>query len=189
GPLDMRMGGEEPSAAEVVAQASERELADVIYTLGEERHARPVARAIVAARQRGPIETTAALASIVAGAVRGKPGAIHPATRTFQALRIRDYNVTAEGTIDHPILEPSQTQNIHWAVHNFDASEYRDEYREELLALLLEKSEIPRYHDLDRMQSYISAKGDPDKAWKIFYLYAMGEKPGANRARCPRTSA
>jgi aspartate beta-hydroxylase/beta-hydroxylase len=61
--------------------------------------------------------------------------------------------------------------------------------RDELRALLAEKSEIPRYHDLDKMQSYISAKGDPEKSWKIFYLYAMGEKPAANRARCPQTSA
>lgn len=61
--------------------------------------------------------------------------------------------------------------------------------RGECLALLEEKATIPRYHDLDRMQSYISAKGDPNKDWKIFYLYAMGEKPAANRARCPATSA
>ncbi len=88
GPLDMRMGGDGPSAAEVVAQASERDLADIIFTLGEERHSRAVARAIVKARQRAPIETTAALADIVAGVVRSKPGAIHPATRTFQALRL-----------------------------------------------------------------------------------------------------
>jgi len=88
GPLDMRMGGEGPSAADVIARASDRELADIIFTLGEERHSRAVARAIVAARSRGPITTTAALADIVAGVVRGKPGAIHPATRTFQALRL-----------------------------------------------------------------------------------------------------
>ncbi len=88
GPLDMRMGGAGPSAADVVAHASERDLADIIFTLGEERHSRAVARAIVAARQRAPIATTAALASIVARVVRGKPGAIHPATRTFQALRL-----------------------------------------------------------------------------------------------------
>ena len=88
GPLDMRMGRSGPSAAEVVAAASERELADIIFLLGEERHSRGVARAIVAARKQQPIETTGALAEIVARAVRGKPGEIHPATRTFQALRI-----------------------------------------------------------------------------------------------------
>lgn len=60
--------------------------------------------------------------------------------------------------------------------------------REELLALLPSKSRIPRYHDLDQMQKRISAVGDPDKSWKIFYLYIMGEKPEENRAQCPRTS-
>jgi hypothetical protein len=61
GPLDMRMGGEGPSAADVVAHADERDLARIIATLGEERFARPVARAIVAARSAAPIETTRAL--------------------------------------------------------------------------------------------------------------------------------
>jgi 16S rRNA (cytosine1402-N4)-methyltransferase len=88
GPLDMRMSGEGPSAADVVARASERELADIIYQLGEERHSRAVARAIVAARKKAPVDTTQALAEIVAGVVHVKPGSIHPATRTFQALRI-----------------------------------------------------------------------------------------------------
>jgi 16S rRNA (cytosine1402-N4)-methyltransferase len=88
GPLDMRMGGDGPSAADVVAQASERDLADIIFQLGEERHSRGVARAIVAARQNAPIQTTGALADIVARVVRSKPGQIHPATRTFQALRM-----------------------------------------------------------------------------------------------------
>lgn len=60
--------------------------------------------------------------------------------------------------------------------------------REELLALLPEKSHIPRYHDLDQMQRRISAVGDPEKSWKIFYLYIMGEKPLENRAKCPETS-
>ena len=88
GPLDMRMGREGPSAADVVAHASERDLAAIIATLGEERHARAVARAIVKARQQRPIATTEALADLVAGVVHARAGAIHPATRTFQALRI-----------------------------------------------------------------------------------------------------
>jgi 16S rRNA (cytosine1402-N4)-methyltransferase len=88
GPLDMRMSGEGASAADVVNTASERDLADIIFTLGEERHSRAVARAIIKARASAPIETTRALADIVASVVRSRPGDIHPATRTFQALRI-----------------------------------------------------------------------------------------------------
>lgn len=88
GPLDMRMSGAGASAADVVAGAAERDLAAIIATLGEERHARAVARAILAARRRAPIDSTRALADIVARVVRAKPGDIHPATRTFQALRI-----------------------------------------------------------------------------------------------------
>jgi 16S rRNA (cytosine1402-N4)-methyltransferase len=88
GPLDMRMGRHGPSAADIVAKASARDLAAIIGTLGEENHARAVARAIVRARDEHAIETTAALAEIVARVVHSRPGAIHPATRTFQALRI-----------------------------------------------------------------------------------------------------
>ncbi|WP_342712425.1 16S rRNA (cytosine(1402)-N(4))-methyltransferase RsmH [Bradyrhizobium sp. B124] len=88
GPLDMRMAQSGPTAADVVAIASEKQLADIIYIFGEERHARGVARAIVAARKDAPITTTQALADIVGKVVRAKPNEIHPATRTFQALRI-----------------------------------------------------------------------------------------------------
>jgi 16S rRNA (cytosine1402-N4)-methyltransferase len=88
GPLDMRMGGSGPSAADVVAVASEQDLARVIYLYGEERRSRAVARAIVAARRDGAIVTTRQLADIVARVVRVNPIEIHPATRTFQALRI-----------------------------------------------------------------------------------------------------
>jgi 16S rRNA (cytosine1402-N4)-methyltransferase len=88
GPLDMRMGSAGASAADVVAAASERDLADIIFNLGEERHSRAVARAIVAARRDRPILTTGALADIVGRVVHGRPGDIHPATRTFQALRL-----------------------------------------------------------------------------------------------------
>jgi 16S rRNA (cytosine1402-N4)-methyltransferase len=88
GPLDMRMGAEGTSAADVVNAASERDLANIIFILGEERHSRSVARAIVKARAAARIETTGALANIVASVVRSRPGDINPATRTFQALRI-----------------------------------------------------------------------------------------------------
>jgi 16S rRNA (cytosine1402-N4)-methyltransferase len=88
GPLDMRMGRDGPTAADVIASASETDLANIIYIFGEERHSRAVAGAIVAARKEAPVTTTRALAAIVAKVVRSKPGEIHPATRTFQALRI-----------------------------------------------------------------------------------------------------
>ena len=88
GPLDMRMGHDGPTAADVVAKASETDLANIIYIFGEERHSRGVARAIVAARKEAPITTTQGLADIVGKVVRSKPNEIHPATRTFQALRI-----------------------------------------------------------------------------------------------------
>ncbi|KYG25421.1 16S rRNA methyltransferase [Bradyrhizobium sp. AT1] len=88
GPLDMRMGQSGPTAADVVAHASEGDLADIIYQLGEERQSRRIARAIVADRQETPFTTTRVLADLIGRIVRSKPGDIHPATRTFQALRI-----------------------------------------------------------------------------------------------------
>ena len=89
GPLDMRMSQEGPSAATLVNGESEARLADILFHCGEERRARQIARAIVKAREAAPIATTRALVAIVEK-VLGPPrgGAIHPATRTFQALRI-----------------------------------------------------------------------------------------------------
>lgn len=92
GPLDMRMDpGSGESAAEWIAHASEAEIADVLWTFGEERLSRRIARAIVARRAEAPFERTADLAAVIAGVVpRGKPGKkdTHPATRAFQAIRI-----------------------------------------------------------------------------------------------------
>lgn len=88
GPLDMRMGQSGPTAADVVARASEAQIADILYLLGEERQSRRIARAVVADRQETPFTTTRALADLVGRVVRSKPNEIHPATRTFQALRI-----------------------------------------------------------------------------------------------------
>ena len=89
GPLDMRMGGEGPTAADVVNRMERQELARVIAVLGEEKKARLVAAAIDRARAQKPLAGTLELAAIVARAVGGRRDqAIHPATRTFQALRI-----------------------------------------------------------------------------------------------------
>ena len=89
GPLDMRMSSAGRSAADLVADASETVLADILYHYGEERAARSIARAIVKTRQDAPIVTTGALVRIVEAVLpRPKPGQSHPATRTFQALRI-----------------------------------------------------------------------------------------------------
>ncbi len=93
GPLDMRLDPRSPrTAADLVNRLSQAELADLIYTGSEERYSRRIARAIVAARKQNRIERTLELARIVAGAVpraarRARRG-VHPATRTFQALRI-----------------------------------------------------------------------------------------------------
>ena len=88
GPLDMRMSNEGPSAADLVAKLSETDLANLIYRFGEERRSRAVAKAIVEARASAPIERTLQLADIIAKVVWAKPHEPHPATRTFQALRI-----------------------------------------------------------------------------------------------------
>ena len=90
GPLDMRMGeGEgEVSAADLVNDLPEGELADLIFEYGQERRSRRIAAAIVRERGRSPIETTDRLAGVVVGAVGRRPGGPHPARRTFQALRI-----------------------------------------------------------------------------------------------------
>ena len=95
GPLDMRMNTREGETAEqVVNQEDENELADLIYEFGEERRSRRIARAIVRAR---PIRSTAELAQIVSAAAPSMKGdKIHPATRTFQALRIRVNNELGE---------------------------------------------------------------------------------------------
>ena len=89
GPLDMRMSQDGPSAADLVNHAREEDLAEILYLYGEERASRRIARAILRARAAAPIETTGALAAIVERCLpRPKPGQTHPATRSFQAIRI-----------------------------------------------------------------------------------------------------
>lgn len=89
GPLDMRMEKRGPSAADLVNRLPERELADLLWTLGEERASRRIARAIVAARAEAEIATTGRLAQIIHQVMPRDPSGQDSATRSFQALRIR----------------------------------------------------------------------------------------------------
>lgn len=88
GPLDMGMGCNETTAADLVNSAKEEELADIIFQYGDEHHSRRIARSIVEARKHKKIETTFELADLVRASIPGKRGKIDPATRTFQAIRI-----------------------------------------------------------------------------------------------------
>ncbi|MFZ1469386.1 MAG: 16S rRNA (cytosine(1402)-N(4))-methyltransferase RsmH [Paracoccaceae bacterium] len=101
GPLDMRMSQDGPSAADLINTADEAEIADILYHYGEEHVSRRIARAIVEARSVDPITTTQRLAEIVARQLpRPKPGQSHPATRSFQAIRIAvnaEFTELAEG--------------------------------------------------------------------------------------------
>jgi len=104
GPLDMRFDKRQSQTAEkVVNNASEKDLADIIFHYGDERRSRPIARAIVLARKQTPIKTTTQLAEIIAATVKGKQK-IHPATQTFQALRIY---VNRELEVLEKVLEDS----------------------------------------------------------------------------------
>jgi 16S rRNA (cytosine1402-N4)-methyltransferase len=88
GPLDMRMEGRGLSAADIVNEADEETLADILYFYGEERAARRIARAIVHDRRLAPFVSTKPLAEMIARVAPARPGDIHPATKSFQALRI-----------------------------------------------------------------------------------------------------
>lgn len=101
GPLDMRMSQDGPSAADLVNTMAEAEIADVLYHYGEEHASRRIARAIVAERTKEAITTTLRLAEVIARQLpRPKPGQSHPATRSFQAIRIAvnaEFTELAEG--------------------------------------------------------------------------------------------
>lgn len=101
GPLDMRMGDDGPNAADLVNRLGEAALADILFRYGEERASRRIARAILRARDAAPITTTGQLARIVESVLpRARPGQAHPATRSFQAIRIAvndEYRQLADG--------------------------------------------------------------------------------------------
>ena len=97
GPLDMRMSQNGPSAADLVNEMDEGDLADLLFRFGEERASRRIARAIVARRDTAPFTSTLDLASVIESCLpRAKPNQSHPATRSFQALRIAVNNEYGE---------------------------------------------------------------------------------------------
>ena len=126
GPLDMRMDtsrGE--TAAQWIAAASEREIAEVVRRYGEERFAKQVAAALVAARARRPIETTRELAAIVAATVRTREAHQDPATRTFQAVRIHLNQELEELSLALPQAVQSLNPGGRLAVISFHSLEDR----------------------------------------------------------------
>jgi 16S rRNA (cytosine1402-N4)-methyltransferase len=97
GPLDMRMSQDGPSAADLVNEAEEELIANILFQYGEERASRRIAKAIVRAREEAPITRTLELSKLIEGCLpRQKPGQSHPATRSFQALRIAVNNEYGE---------------------------------------------------------------------------------------------
>jgi 16S rRNA (cytosine1402-N4)-methyltransferase len=164
GPLDMRMDPQaELTAEQVVNHFDERELADVIYEFGEERRSRRIARAIVRSR---PIRTTAHLADVISAAARPmKYERIHPATRTFQALRIfvnRELgDLRALLNAAPQVLKPGGRLVI-ISFHSLEDRIVKDALREEVkqghYKLLTKKPVTPGEEEVDRNPRARSAK-------------------------------
>jgi 16S rRNA (cytosine1402-N4)-methyltransferase len=166
GPLDMRMNPmSEPTAEQVVNQFDERELADLIYEFGEERRSRRIARAIVRSR---PIRTTAQLAAVVSAAARPMNQAerkIHPATRTFQALRIfvnRELDDLRKLLEAAPQLLKPGGRLVVISFHSLEDRIVKDAMREGakqgLYRLLTKKPVTPSESEIDRNPRARSAK-------------------------------
>jgi 16S rRNA (cytosine1402-N4)-methyltransferase len=135
GPLDMRMDRRQQLRAyDIVNQATEEELARILHELGEERAARPIARAIVTARRRHPLQTTGDLATVITSvAGRRRWGAINPATRTFQALRMavnRELESLAELLEKAPTRLAAGGRMIILAYHSLEDRPVKQRFRE-----------------------------------------------------------
>jgi 16S rRNA (cytosine1402-N4)-methyltransferase len=164
GSLDMRMDPQsEPTAEQVVNQFDERELADLIYEFGEERRSRRIARAIVRSR---PILTTAQLAAVISAAARSmKHERIHPATRTFQALRIfvnRELDDLRKLVETAPQLLKPGGRLVVISFHSLEDRIVKDAMREGAklgqYKLLTKKPVTPGQEEIDRNPRARSAK-------------------------------
>ena len=135
GPLDMRMDRRQKLRAyDIVNEESEEELARILYDLGEERAARQIARAIVIARRHHLLQTTSELATVIARAVGGRHfGAINPATRTFQALRMavnRELESLAELLEKAPLRLAAGGRMVMLAYHSLEDRPVKQRFRE-----------------------------------------------------------
>jgi len=176
GPLDMRMEKQGESVADIVNERSEQELADIIHAYGEERRARTIARAIVAARRATPITGTLQLADIVRRLFGGKSAAgIDPATRTFQALRI--YVNDELGELDRGLVSAEALLRAggRIAVITFHSLEDRRVKR----FLRLRSGRVPQQ---SRHRPQRPAAGrEPDPSFRL--LPADGTAPAADEVR------
>jgi len=178
GPLDMRMARAGTSAADLVNTLSERELADTLYELGEERASRRIAKAIVAARAEAPITTTGRLASIIRAVLPPDRSGHHPATRSFQALRIR---VNDElGQIERALEQAARllAPGGRLVVVSFHSLE--DRLVKRFMAEAAGRTPAPSRHD----PAGLLARGDAG-----FRLVATRSKPGAAKPGEAETDA
>jgi len=158
-PLDMRMGPDGPSAADLVNTLDERELADILFRFGDERRSRRIAAAIV---RRRPVQTTDQLAGIVVGAVGRRPGGPHPARRTFQALRIAVNRELEELAASLPravgLLEPGGRVVV-ISYHSLEDGLVKRGFRDdERLQVLTKKPMRPSMEEVERNPRARSAR-------------------------------
>lgn len=174
GPLDMRMSKSGPSAADVVNSLAERDLAQVISVLGEERRARAIARAIVAEREKRAIDRTGKLADIVAGVLgRRHDETKHPATRTFQALRLFVNGEMEELVNGLFAAERLLAEGGRLVVVTFHSLEDR----------IVKRFLASRSGKIGRPSRHAPVSATPERSPSFRMLYRKAISPGANEIR------
>ncbi len=152
GPLDMRMDPRDTlTAFEIVNRFSEEELADLIFSLGGEHFSRRIARAICRARERSPVKTTPELSNIICRAIPRRRGKIHPATRTFQALRIRvnkELDELASGLMEGKNILEEEGVMVVISYHSLEDRQVKNFFRfDRDIEPLTKKPLFPSHHE------------------------------------------